>query len=62
MSRDLATDIITALDDGVIYPFFAVELLFDDDNTLRLWTGLGTLNYNSQEWVGNWRVIKHIKS
>ncbi len=57
MSRDLATDIITALDDGVIYPFFAVELLFDDDNTLRLWTGLGTLNYNSQEWVGTGALL-----
>ena len=34
MSRDLATDIIDALDDDVIYPFFAIELLFDGDNTL----------------------------
>ena len=57
MSRDLATDIITALDDDVIYPFFAIELLFDGDNTLRLWTGLGTLTHNSQEWVGTGTLL-----
>ena len=57
MSRDLATDIITALDDDVIYPFFAIELLFDGDNTLRLWTGLGTLTHNSQDWVGTGTLL-----
>ena len=57
MSRDLATDIITALDDDVIYPFFAIELLFDGDNTLRLWTGLGTLTHDSQEWVGTGTLL-----
>ena len=57
MSRDLATDIIDALDDDVIYPFFAIELLFDGDNTLRLWTGLGTLTHDSQEWVGTGTLL-----
>ena len=57
MSRDLATDIITALDDDVIYPFFAIELLFDGDNTLRLWTGLGPLTHNSQDWVGTGTLL-----
>ena len=57
MGRDLATDIIAALDDDVIYPFFAIELLFDGDNTLRLWTGLGTLTHNSQEWVGTGTLL-----
>ena len=57
MSRDLATDIITALDDDVICPFFAIELLFDGDNTLRLWTGLGTLTHNSQDWVGTGTLL-----
>jgi hypothetical protein len=57
MSRDLATDIITALDDDVIYPFFAIELLFDGDNTLRLWTGLGTLTHDSQDWVGTGTLL-----
>jgi len=57
MSRDLSTDIITALDDDVIYPFFAIELLFDGDNTLRLWTGLGTLTHDSQEWVGTGTLL-----
>ena len=57
MSRDLGTDIIDALDDDVIYPFFAIELFFDGDNTLRLWTGLGTLTHNSQDWVGTGTLL-----
>ena len=43
MSRVLPDTIVDALDDNVIYPFFAVEMNFDSDNVLRLWTGVGTL-------------------
>ena len=44
MSRVLPTSVVDALDDDVIYPFFAVELNFDGSDVLRLWTGVGTLN------------------
>lgn len=53
MSRDLSTVTLENIEDGVVYPFFAVELLFDGNNTIRMWTGQGTLNLeDGTEWVG----------
>lgn len=53
MSRDLSTITLENIEEGVVYPFFAVELLFDGDNTLRMWTGQGTLVLeDGTEWVG----------
>jgi len=57
MSRDLSQTTVDLLDDDVIYPFFAVELLFDGDQTLRLWTGVGTLVYQSQSWYGTGSLL-----
>ena len=52
MSRDLSTATIDSLSDDVVYPFFAVELQFDD-NTIRMWTGQGTLVLqDATQWVG----------
>lgn len=51
-TRDISQSTIDSLDEDVLYPFFAVELLFDGDQTLRLWTGYGTLVYQGQEWYG----------
>jgi len=52
MSRTLSTAVSDSLDDDVVYPFFAVELLFDGDQVLRMWTGFGTLVYDSVSWYG----------
>ena len=52
MSRDLSSAVLDALDNDVVYPFFAVELLFDGDEVLRMWTGFGTLVYDSVSWYG----------
>lgn len=53
MSRDLSTVTLENIEDGVVYPFFAVELLFDGNNTIRMWTGQGTLVLeDGTEWVG----------
>ena len=52
MSRDISAAISSALDDDVIKPFFAVELLFDGNKVLRLWTGIGTLSYEGNDWAG----------
>lgn len=53
MSRDLSTVTLENIQEGVVYPFFAVELLFDGNNTIRMWTGQGTLNLeDGTEWVG----------
>jgi len=52
MSRVLPDTIIGALDDSVIYPFFAVELNFGVADVLRLWTGVGTLSFEEVSWTG----------
>jgi hypothetical protein len=57
MSRELSDAVADALDDAVVYPFFAVELLFDGENVLRMWTGVGTLVYNSVEWFGTGNLL-----
>ena len=58
MSRDLSTITLENIEEGVVYPFFAVELLFDGDNTLRMWTGKGTLVLDDEtEWVGVGNIL-----
>lgn len=58
MSRDVTQTTLDLLDDSVIYPFFAVELLFDGNETLRLWTGVGTLVYQGVSWVGTGSLLQ----
>lgn len=58
MSRDIPSVVLNALDDSVIYPFFAVELGFDSPNTLRLWTGQGELTFNSTTWYGTGELLQ----
>jgi len=55
-TRDISTAIQTNLEDDVVYPFFAVELLFDD-SPLRLWTGLGTLVFDGNSWAGTGNLL-----
>ena len=53
MSRDLSNDTIISINENVVYPFFATELKFDGDNTLRMWTGQGTLVLeDGTQWAG----------
>lgn len=56
-TRDLTADIINSLDDEVLKPFFAVELLFDGNNTLRLWTGYGELDFQGNLWYGVGEIL-----
>lgn len=58
MSRDIPTLLENALDDSVISPFFAVELLFDAEEVLRLWTGVGNLSYQSVDWFGTGQLLQ----
>jgi len=52
MSRDLTPTTVTAIEQPEVFPFFAVELRFDG-NTVRMWTGQGTLTLaDSTEWIG----------
>lgn len=68
MSRDLSTGVIANLSDDVIYPFFAVEMNFDEgtfaaadgtvhDRVLRLWTGNGILVYNGSSYYGTGTML-----
>jgi len=57
MSRDLPADVSENLEDDVIYPFFAIELLFDGDEVMRLWTGVGTLVYEENSWYGTGNLL-----
>lgn len=68
MSRDLPSGISDNLEDDVIFPFFAVELLFDDgtfdtidgqaaDRILRLWTGNGDLSLNDDTFFGTGNLL-----
>ena len=58
MSRDLSLDTINNINKDVVRPFFAVELLFDGDRVLRLWTGVGTLVLqDGTEWVGSGNLL-----
>jgi len=57
-TRDISQSTIDSLDDDVLYPFFAVEMLFDGNQTLRLWTGYGTLVYQGQEWYGTGSMLQ----
>ena len=53
MSRDLSVNTIEAINEDTVHPFFAVELMFDGNNVLRMWTGQGTLVIaDGTEWSG----------
>ena len=57
MSRDLSNGVVQSLEDDVIYPFYAVELQFDGDQTLRLWTGVGSLVFEGETWIGTGQLL-----
>jgi len=58
MSRDLEPDTIKAISQDVVHPFFAVELKFDGNEILRMWTGHGTLVLDDgTQWVGTGNLL-----
>ena len=68
MSRTLSSGVSQNIEEDVIYPFFAVELLFDDgtfeaaddvvyDRILRLWTGFGDLVYEGDTFYGTGNLL-----
>lgn len=50
-TRDISAAIQNNLEDDVVYPFFAIEMLFDTA-PIRLWTGYGTLVFEGTEYLG----------
>jgi hypothetical protein len=57
MSRDLSAALSNSLEDNVVSPFFAIDLEFDSPNTLRLWTGYGTLVYEGISYYGTGELL-----
>lgn len=57
MTRTIPSAVLNALDDDVISPFYAVELLFDSPNEIRLWTGVGNLTYESNTYTGTGSLL-----
>lgn len=55
-TRDISSAVDNLIEDSVVYPFFAVELLFDD-SPLNLWTGFGELTYDSKTWTGAGQLL-----
>ena len=51
MSRSLSVALTNALDDEVVYPFFAVDLYFQTE-TVYLWTGYGELVIGAKTYIG----------
>lgn len=57
MSRDILQAGLDAIEESVVYPFFAVELLFDNEETLRMWNGVGELVYEGNSYFGVGNLI-----
>jgi len=55
-TRDITTVVENALDDEVIEPFFAIELLFDSA-PIRLWTGIGDATIDGETYIGTGNLL-----
>lgn len=51
MARSVPAAILTALTQPEVYPFYAVEMIFDS-GTVRLWTGYGDRTIDGQTYTG----------
>ena len=58
MSRVLSPATVTNINADLVKPFFAIELKFDGNKVLRLWTGIGTLVLpDSTNWTGTGALL-----
>ena len=55
-TRDITTVLSNDLDDAVISPFFAVELLFDSQ-TIRTWTGNKDVTIDGNTYTGTGELL-----
>lgn len=56
MTRSLGTDFNNSLTAASLKPFFAVHFAFDGGD-LRLWTGLDTLTFGSEDYDGGGNML-----
>lgn len=61
MTRDVGANVVAAVESGVYAPVFLIEASFEDsdgsDETLYLWTGLGTLSYGGNSYAGTGSLL-----
>jgi hypothetical protein len=55
-TRDLTTAVSDALDDEIVKPFFAIEMLFDS-SPLRVWTGVGEATIDGNAYTGTGTLL-----
>ncbi len=48
--RPISPELQTEIEKDVVKPFFAVGIAFPDP--VFIWTGLGTINFDGEEWTG----------
>ena len=58
MTRGLPNEIAVASQAATVRPFFAVELLFDSPNELRLWTGVGDIEFEGDTYTGSGELMQ----
>jgi hypothetical protein len=56
VSRDLTAGVITELDAANLRPVIFYEGVFSG-GTLRLWSGVGSITWNSQSWTGAGQLL-----
>lgn len=57
MSRSIPAELLTALTQGAIEPYYAVELLFDA-GAVRLWTGYGDKVIDGETYIGSGALLQ----
>lgn len=57
MARDLNSPMTTAVDEQLVKPAILFQAEFSD-GTVRMWTGVGDLSWDSQTWTGAGNFIQ----
>lgn len=62
MSRSLDTNMLQAIAEGTVYPFYTVDLMFDNvagvSSPLYLWTGNGTVTIEGNSYIGTGQFLE----
>lgn len=56
MARNVSQDLIDATSAAVVQPILLVEAEFDSATT-RMWSGIGTLDWNGHDWIGGGTLL-----
>jgi hypothetical protein len=54
--RDITADMVAEFESGAMYPVLMADLEFDSE-TLYMWSGLGTISWNGNDYIGGGNLI-----